>query len=103
MILRKCFNCQYNYVSKNWDDIKCPYCGAYNVYRKGVRNMDKPVIFASDKGTRVTGSKEAIEKEYINIVRTIILSTALSPAEVADATMEGIRQGEEDNDPDWVL
>lgn len=103
MILRKCFNCQCKYVTKNWDDIKCPYCGAYNVYKKGVKNMDKAIIFATENGTRVTGSKEAIEKAYISIVRTIVLSTALSPAEIADATIEGIRQGEKDTDPDWVL
>ena len=65
--------------------------------------MNKPVIFASDKGTHVTGSKEAIKKAYINIVRTVILSTALSTAELVDATLEGIRQGEEDTDPDWVV
>ena len=67
--------------------------------------MDKAIIFATENGTRVTGSKEAIEKAYISIVRTIVLSTALSPAEIADATIEGIRQGEKDTDtdPDWVL
>lgn len=65
--------------------------------------MDKPIIFATNSGAHVAGSKEAIEKAYIRIVRTIVLSTALSPAEIADATIEGIRQGEGDTDPDWVL
>ena len=44
MILRKCFNCQHNYVTKNWDDIKCPYCGAYNVYKKGVKKMKHSLL-----------------------------------------------------------
>ena len=65
--------------------------------------MDKPIILATKNGTRVKGSKEAIENAYIRIVRTIILSGALSAAEIADATIEGIRQGEGDTDPDWVL
>ena len=65
--------------------------------------MNKPIIFASENGTHVSGSKEAIKKAYLSIVRTIILSTALSAAEIADATIEGIHQGEEDTDPDWVL
>ena len=65
--------------------------------------MDNVIILAAENGTRVKGSKEAIEKAYISIVRSIILSTALSPAEIADATIEGIRQGEKDTDPDWVL
>ena len=65
--------------------------------------MTKMIIAATDNGTHISGSKEAIKKAYLSIVRTIILSTALSPAELADATIEGIRQGEEDTDPDWVL
>lgn len=39
MILRKCSNCQCKYVSKSWDDVKCPYCSAYTVYKKGVEGM----------------------------------------------------------------
>lgn len=65
--------------------------------------MNKPIILATKNVTRVTGSKEAIEKAYISIVRTIVLSGALSAAEIADATIEGIHQGECDTDPDWVL
>lgn len=65
--------------------------------------MDKTKILATENGVRIIGSKEVLKKLYIRIVQTLILSTALSSAEIADATMEGIRQGEKDNDPDWVL
>lgn len=103
MILRKCFNCQHNYVTKNWDDIKCPYCGVYNVYKKGEKNMFKIIICATNNGTHVSGTKEEIKKAYLSIVRTVILSEALSAAEIVDITLEGIRQGEKETDTDWVL